>query len=116
MALQNSISTVATRNLLATGRKTPRAVLDAAKVASTVVLLALLAQQLDHWPTQKEYAQAFEVSERKAQMEWQLFREAFPDERSPDRFAEWLNNHARPKDQAAVFTAPVPPFLAPVAA
>ncbi len=75
--------------------------LDAAKVASTVVLLALLAQQLDHWPTQKEYAQAFEVSERKAQMEWQLSGKRSPTSAARTASPEWLNNHARPKDQAA---------------
>jgi len=116
VALQHTISATATRNLLATDRKPHRAVLDAAKAASTVVLLALLAQQLDHWPSQKEYAQAYEMSERKAQMQWELFREAFPGEESPVRMAEWLNNHARPKDQSAVFTAPTPPFLAATAA
>lgn len=113
VALHNSLAALAFLKLTARkDRSSARAVLDAAKVSSTVVCLALTAQKLDHWPTQREYAADWEISERKAQLEWELFREAFPGQESPDQAAQWIVLHARPKDRSDAFTAPVPPALA----
>jgi len=113
VALKNTLTYVAVRNLLAAGHKPRRAVIEAAKASATVVQLALISQRLDHWPTQREYASAYDISERTAQLEWELFREAFPGETSPDEIAKWLALNAKPKSEADALTAPAPPDLVP---
>ena len=117
VTLHNSLAALAFLKLSARkDRSSARAVLDAAKVSSTVVCLALTAKKLDHWPTQREYAADWEISERKAQLEWELFREAFPGQELPDQAAQWIVLHAKPKDRSDAFTAPAPPALVPTPA
>jgi hypothetical protein len=114
MALQNSLIVVAMTNLLADGDSRIKAMKGAATTCATVCTLALLGRLLDHWPTQADYADYCEISERKAQQEWALFRRAFPGEESPDRIARWLSTEVgrRIEDKTAPLTVPAPPDLA----
>src|SRR5439155_24063445 len=60
------------------GRKGWRLNIDAAKVVTTIWKLAKARDELGHWPTQVEYAEHWKRSERSAQREWALFKQAFP--------------------------------------
>lgn len=67
-----------------------RATVNAGKICTTIVALAIAARDLQHWPTQAEYADYWKQSLRSAQREWALFHRAFPEEKSPDRIAQRL--------------------------
>jgi hypothetical protein len=63
---------------------------NAARVMTLLWQLAYCAHQLEHYPTQAEYAEYWKITDRTAQREWALFRRAFPEEESPERLAQWL--------------------------
>lgn len=62
------------------------------------------------WPSQAEYAIYWKISERQAQREWAVFKQAFPGEESPDRLAKLLVNEYRARvasaDPSFVFSVP----------
>jgi hypothetical protein len=118
MALTNSLAALAFLNLVDAGHPKSRALLEATKVSATVVGIALTWRKLDRRPTQLEFADAWGMSERKAQKEWALFKEAFPAEASPYRAAEWLhaNTSSRLDDRSAPLTIEAPPNLTASAA
>lgn len=72
------------------GMSLMRATVNAGKVCTTIVALAIAARDVGHWPTQAEYADYWKQSLRSAQREWALFHRAFPEEKSPDRIAQRL--------------------------
>lgn len=74
-------------NLRNAGVSPLRAVSQAADACVTIGALALARRDLDHWPTQVEYAERWNMSERSAQREWARFKEAFPNEDGPERLA-----------------------------
>ncbi len=115
MAKELPLTIVAMLNLMEAGDGRVKAIHNAARVGTTVCQLAMTARKLDHWPTQAEYAADWKISDRKAQLEWALFRRAFPGEESPDRVAEWLNNQIgrRVEKETSALTAPAPPDLVP---
>lgn len=113
MAKNQSLAAVALINLINAGESKPRATLQAAQACATAITLAIAARELDHWPTQAEYAANTGISERKAQKEWALFRRAFPGEDSPERIARWLYSEVgrRIEEKTAALTVPAPPDL-----
>lgn len=67
-----------------------KAAVQGAQVVADIWALAFAAHQLGHWPTQPEYAAFWKITDRTAQRQWARFRQAFPDESSPDRLARWM--------------------------
>lgn len=118
MAKPKPLALVALENLIEGGDNQLKAMKNAGAACATVCSLAIIARKLDHWPTQVEYAAYFNISERKAQQEWALFRRAFPGEDSPDRIARWVHNEVgrRVEKNTAPLTVPAPPDLAHAAA
>lgn len=107
---------VAVENLTDAGLTPMRASLEAARAITTVWALAACAESLGHWPTQVEYAEHWQVSDRSAQREWADFRRAFPDEETPDRLAQVVRANVigqRLKRASAAFGVP---FEAPAVA
>jgi hypothetical protein len=109
-----SLVGIAFLNLRARGYGHVQAIRMAAKACEPVMGLAIAFHNLDHWPTQTEYAEIYEISERSAQREWAAFREAFPEEASPERFArEFYAEYGRRLSKDAVFADPAPAALQP---
>lgn len=77
-------------NLRAQDVGTVKAFNTASKAMLTAVSLAYVAAQQDGWPTQEQYARFWNVTDRTAQREWALFRQAFPTEPGPDRVAKMI--------------------------
>jgi len=85
-----TLADVALANLRSSGMGTVRAYASAGKALATVAALAIAAAEHDEWPTQAEYAAHWKITERTAQREWALFRQAFPGEQTPDAFAQLI--------------------------
>lgn len=96
-----TLAEVAFRNLVAEYEDpqhpriaTLKATKKAAEAITTVACLAICADKgagVDGgWPTQAQYADWWNITERQAQREWELFKRAFPGEESPDRMAQVL--------------------------
>jgi len=93
---QRTLADVAFANLRSAGYSTWRAHLKAAQALATVGKLAMAAHAgagANGWPTQVEYAEHWDVSERTAQREWHLFGQAFAVE--PERVDAELERMAR---------------------
>jgi hypothetical protein len=88
---------------------------QAANACEPVFLLALARHKLDRWPTQAEYAELAGINERTAQRQWASFRQAFPQEESPERFARavYAEFGRRVADRSALTVSPAPPELQP---
>lgn len=98
-----------------------KATVHAAQACGTIWALAFAHHRLNlgRFPTQAEYADYWDMSERKAQREWATFRRAFPTEDSPERLARWLLSEISTRieaKQAEAFTVAAPPDLALAAA
>lgn len=89
-----TLAEVAVTNLRNSGVGPIASVKKASDALGTAVALAIAALRGaatdGGWPTQAEYATYWKITERTAQREWALFRQAFPNETSPDRLARWL--------------------------
>jgi len=85
------LAAVVTQNLMThEDMSLMRATVNAGKICTMIVCLAIAARELGHWPSQADYADYWKQSLRSAQREWALFHRAFPDEKSPDRIAQRL--------------------------
>ena len=84
---------------------------------ATIWALAYANYKLDlgRWPTQAEYAEYWNTSERSAQREWANFRNAFPSEVDPENLARWLTSEvaARIEDRSTALSVQAPPELVP---
>lgn len=86
----------------------------ASEALTTVACLAIAAHrgaaENGGWPSQAEYARYWKISERQAQREWAVFKQAFPGEDSPERVAKILVNDYRARvaseDPSFVFSVP----------
>jgi hypothetical protein len=109
-----SLTAIAYLNLVNSGEGHLKAVHHAARACAPVAALAMARAELGHWPTQAEYAEHWEISERQAQLEWAAFRRAFPGEQTPERYAKELYSAFAPRlDRSMVMTAPAPRDLQP---
>jgi hypothetical protein len=82
---------------------------DALDTASSLAIAYLKGAGTDGaWPTQAEYAEHYGITTRTAQRQWHVFREAFPDEASPERIAEIFAREygRRLEDRGAMLSAP----------
>jgi len=80
---------VAAERFEANGAGRVRSIKMAADVMATVGCLAIAGYRSENgWPTQAQYAAYWKMDERTAQREWSRFREAFPEEGTPDRLAQ----------------------------
>ena len=118
MPKQLPLGTVALINLRAAGEGKLISMKHAGDTCATIWALAYAHHKLNlgRFPTQAEYAEYWNKSERSAQREWALFRKAFPTEESPERLARWLLSEISTRieaKQAEAFTVPAPPDLAP---
>lgn len=74
--------------MLGTLKATKKAA-EAVAVPACLAIASLKGAAADGtWPTQAEYAAWWKQSERQAQREWALFKEAFPGQESPDAMAK----------------------------
>jgi hypothetical protein len=86
----------------------------ASEALTTAACLAIAAHlgaaENGGWPSQAEYARYWKISERQAQREWAVFKQAFPREDSPDRLAKFLVTEYRARvaseDPSFVFSVP----------
>ena len=83
----------ATENLVKGSQHAPpmnraKAILTATAALVDVWALAIAAEDLGHWPSQTEYAEARCISDRSAQRHWERFRQAFPTEDGPERIGK----------------------------
>lgn len=84
----------------------------ASEVLTTAACLAIAAHRGaasdGDWPTQADYARYWKISERQAQREWAVFKQAFGE--SPDRLAKHLTTEYRSRvaseDPSFVFSVP----------
>jgi len=99
-------------NLRAAGVGPLKAPVVAAQVVTDIWALAFAAFELGHWPTQPEYAAFWKITDRTAQRQWARFRQAFPDESSPDRLARLLQSEMgkrmAERDSSAAFAWEIP--------
>ena len=102
-------------NLQRAGVGRLKAIRRSADACATVWAFAYEKHKTDVWPTQAEYADYWRISERSAQREWAVFREAFPGEDSPERLARWLLSEVSShiEDQSSALTVTAPPDLVP---
>jgi len=109
------LATIAYLNLVNSGERHLPAFKHAADAVEPVLLLAIARHKLDRWPTQAEYAQLADISERTAQRQWSSFRRAFPDEESPERFARavYAEFGRRIENRSTLVTEPAPAELQP---
>jgi hypothetical protein len=85
----------------------------ASEALTTAACLAIAAHrgaaEDGGWPTQAEYARYWKISERQAQREWAVFKQAFPGE-TPDRLAKFLTTEYRARvaseDPSFIFSVP----------
>ena len=117
MARQLPLTAIAYLNLQAAGEKRIKAMRHAADACATIWALAYANYKLDlgRWPTQAEYAEYWNISERSAQREWANFRNAFPTEEDPEGLARWFTSEvaARIEDRSTALTVTAPPELVP---
>lgn len=115
MARKLPLTTVAFLNLNADGVGKLAAMKQAADACATIWAVANAAEKLGHYPSQAEYAETWDVSERTAQREWALFRRAFPTEETPERLARLLMSEPdrRLDDASSALTMPAPADLLP---
>lgn len=86
----------------------------ASEALTTAACLAIAAHrgaaEDGGWPSQAEYARYWKISERQAQREWAVFKQAFPNEESPERMAKYLATEYRARvaseDPSFVFSVP----------
>lgn len=86
----------------------------ASEALTTAACLAIAAHrgaaEDGGWPSQAEYARYWKISERQAQREWAVFKQAFPREDSPERLAKILMTEYRSRvasdDPSFVFSVP----------
>lgn len=92
---QPTLIDLTVRNLRASGLAPVPAYWKASQVVATIWRLATAAERLGYMPEQQRYAEYWGSSPRSAQRDWSRFREAFPDERSPERLARWVLREGR---------------------
>ena len=110
MARPLPLAAIATAHLRANGAGSIRSMKQAADVLGLLWALAKTTHDLGHYPSQTEYASAWNKSERTAQREWALFKLAFPGEESPERLARWiLSETSRRIDDASSVMAVTAP-------
>jgi len=105
----------ATENLVKGSHHAPpmkrtKALLTATAALVDVWALAFAADELGHWPSQTEYAEARCISGRSAQRHWERFRQAFPAEDGPERIGKlvWAEMKGKGLESGhAVFSMPV---------
>jgi len=109
------LTAVAFLNLQHAGVGRLKAMRRSADACATIWAFAYVKHKTDTWPTQAEYADYWRISERSAQREWAVFREAFPGEDSPERLARWMLSEmsARIEDQSSALTVTAPADLIP---
>lgn len=86
----------------------------ASEILTTAACLAIAthrgAADDGGWPTQAEYARYWKISERQAQREWAVFKQAFGE--TPDRLARFLVTEycgrVATEDPTFVFSVPAP--------
>ncbi len=78
MRSQLPLASIAYLRLVEQGASRVGALKKAVDAVEPVVMLALARHMLGKWPTQAEYAEAAEISERTAQRQWAAFKNAFP--------------------------------------
>lgn len=100
-------------NLIRSGMGQVKAVTKAASVVADLWEWARAADELQHWPSQVEYAAYAKITDRQVRRRLDAFRAAFPGEQSPQRLAMWLHeNHLSRLDRAAqVLSLAAPPDL-----
>ncbi len=77
------------------------------------VLQGACTHKIGHYPTQLEYANYWDITDRTAQREWALFRRAFPQEESPERLARWVLSEmsGRIENESSALSVSAPPDL-----
>jgi hypothetical protein len=98
-------------NLHAGGEVWLDAMRSAVKACSALWCHAATYRRLGWFPTQEEYAEDWELSDRTVQRQWQLIRRAFPGETSPQRLVSWLVLRTLPDSEdarEALFLEPPP--------
>ncbi len=117
MRSQLPLASIAYLRLVEQGASRVGALKKAVDAVEPVVMLALARHMLGKWPTQAEYAEAAEISERTAQRQWAAFKNAFPDEKSPEHFAKLLYAELGPRldkiGPGAILSVPAPRELQP---
>lgn len=113
MAKPLPLAAVAVINLRASGEGKIASIHKAAAVVTTLWQIAYAAYKLEHYPTQAEYAEYCKISERSAQREWALFKQAFPNEESPERLSRWMLSeiNRRIEDSSTALSVSAPPDL-----
>jgi hypothetical protein len=69
---------------------------DAITLAVALAVAHLRGVGEDGWPTQAEYAEHYEMTERSAQREWQRFRQVFGPDADPYALARALEDEMMP--------------------
>ena len=101
-----TLAEVAAANLQASGRGQIKAMVEAGKAIGIVAALCVCAQRTDgDWPSQRDYAAYWDMTERTAQREWALVRAAFPGEDGPDRIARAVYAEAGKRISSSPATA-----------
>jgi hypothetical protein len=113
-APHKTLGDVAAINLLATGERSVRATMKAARVGVFLWCLARQFEDTGEWPTQAAYAEHWRLNERTAERDWAAFHDVFPGEPSPERLGRWVVSEraaGRAQTQASTLGALAPPDL-----
>jgi hypothetical protein len=109
-----TLGDVAAVNLLATGERSVRATMKAARVGVFLWCLARQLEETGDFPTQAAYAKHWHLNERTAERDWAAFTEVFPGEDGPERLGRWVASEraaGRAQTQASTLGALAPPDL-----